>query len=612
MQPAAVVPAPARPGAPAPLDDMRKLEAVAVRLGRRDLAQRTHAAIARIARPSAVVCVVGEFKAGKSSLINALVGASVCPVDDDVATSALTLVHYAEERTANLRSRVDGAAAVEAIPTERIADVVTEAGNPANRRGIERLDVGVPSALLRQGLALVDTPGSGGLRAGQAAATLAFLPYTDGLIFASSGLVELSGPEIAFLRQASELCPVVLFALTKVDIAPHWRRIAALDERHLQDAGLDFRVLPVASRLRGLGAEETAGGERAGEDGIDALSEALLADVVRPAKERAVERGRAEAHTHADQLVAAVRTQLALLEDPPGPDDAVVRLDEARGSLEHLRGPGARWNQLVADRMADLASEATVAFRTALRDLSRVVDTGVDALETPEQWEAFGHRLSGDTASAVSKVFGNLEQGMRAARVEVAELLREEAAELPTALPEIDVERFWAPMAFEEPGRQVAGLAGQAMSGVRGGYGGLFMFSLLGRLLPAGAAAVFLSSPVSLGIGVIFAGRSILDAKKRKLEARRQAAKAAARRFLDDVQFEVGNHISDVLRTLQRQLRDEFAGRVTDLSRTLGEAVERAKGDVTRSQAERERRIGSLRAELAELATIVSSIESGT
>ena len=55
---------------------------------------------ARLRRPATVVCVVGEFKQGKSSLVNALLGQAVCPVDDDLATSAITLVRYAAEASA--------------------------------------------------------------------------------------------------------------------------------------------------------------------------------------------------------------------------------------------------------------------------------------------------------------------------------------------------------------------------------------------------------------------------------------------------------------------------------------------------------------------------------
>ena len=51
------------------------------------------------------MCVVGEFKQGKSSLVNALLGSTVCPVDDDFATSAITLVRYAEQVSVVVRHK---------------------------------------------------------------------------------------------------------------------------------------------------------------------------------------------------------------------------------------------------------------------------------------------------------------------------------------------------------------------------------------------------------------------------------------------------------------------------------------------------------------------------
>ena len=43
------------------------------------------------------VLVAGEFKQGKSSLLNALVNAPICPVDDDVATARAIEIGYADE-----------------------------------------------------------------------------------------------------------------------------------------------------------------------------------------------------------------------------------------------------------------------------------------------------------------------------------------------------------------------------------------------------------------------------------------------------------------------------------------------------------------------------------
>ena len=56
------------------------------------------AARARLLDDRVRVLVVGEFKQGKSLLVNGLVGAPVCPMFDDVATAVPTVVRHAEKR----------------------------------------------------------------------------------------------------------------------------------------------------------------------------------------------------------------------------------------------------------------------------------------------------------------------------------------------------------------------------------------------------------------------------------------------------------------------------------------------------------------------------------
>src|SRR3954467_15048310 len=69
---------------------------------RADLGERLAGARRRLDDPSFHVLVVGEFKQGKSSLINALLGVDVCPVDDDVATAVPTLLRWSETASATV------------------------------------------------------------------------------------------------------------------------------------------------------------------------------------------------------------------------------------------------------------------------------------------------------------------------------------------------------------------------------------------------------------------------------------------------------------------------------------------------------------------------------
>ena len=62
------------------------------------------------------------------------------------------------------------------------------------------------------------------------------------------------------------------------------------------------------------------------------------------------------------------------------------------------------------------------------------------------------------------------------------------------------------------------------------------------------------------------------------------------RQFLDDVQFEVTNQLTGVVRDIQRELRDEFTAALGELQRTYTDAAKSAQEDAQRSQSERSQR----------------------
>ena len=119
--------------APDVVQAVRAVAALARDAGRDDLARSISAAAVRCSRPTTIVSVVGEFKQGKSSLVNSLIGSDLCPVDDDMATSVITLVHYGDSSSVTVRRTEDGEPKVESIDPATIRDWVTEAGQPRQR-----------------------------------------------------------------------------------------------------------------------------------------------------------------------------------------------------------------------------------------------------------------------------------------------------------------------------------------------------------------------------------------------------------------------------------------------------------------------------------------------
>ncbi len=567
------------------------------RLGRTDLAERASIAAARLRRPSTVVCVVGEFKQGKSSLINALLGQSVCPVDDDLATSAITLVRWGEQPAAIVKRKAESGVAgdpsiTETIPISDVHLWVSEIGNPGNHKGVERVEIVVPSPLLKQGLVIVDTPGMGGLGAGHAAATMSFLPFADGLIFASDASAELSAPEVEFLRRASELCPTVLFAQTKIDLYPNWQRIMDLNRGHFERAGVTPPMVAVSSALR---TEALRRKDRALNDlsRVPEVVKHLSDDVVAPAKANATKRSVADTLSILGQVMAGLQAEQSMLADPANAAAAIAELERAKGQLEYLRGPAAKWNILVGDRVSDLSNNVNYRFRAATRNISKMMDERIEQLNKGNEWDDLARYIQTVVADEVTQAFVDLEQGRNDVRAEVVELLREEHLNLAERSPigsGFDVTEMWQGKALEQASSSGKKVFTTTVTSIRGAQGGIYMFGMLGSFLPAAAGVLIASNPVLLGIGAVFGGMGYADDRKRKVAARRQSARSQVRQFLDDVQFEMGNQIGNLIREIQRDLRDEFTERITELVRTYTDTAQRAQADAQRSAQDKQKR----------------------
>jgi hypothetical protein len=78
-----------------------------------------------------------------------------------------------------------------------------------------------------------------------------------------------------------------------------------------------------------------------------------------------------------------------------------------------------------------------------------------------------------------------------------------------------------------------AGLSGNALAAVRGSYGGLLMFGMVGQM-----AGLALLNPFSVLIGIGLGRRGLREEKRRQLVQRQQQAKMTVRKYLDDINLE--------------------------------------------------------------------------
>jgi transcriptional regulator with AAA-type ATPase domain len=111
-----------------------------------------------------------------------------------------------------------------------------------------------------------------------------------------------------------------------------------------------------------------------------------------------------------------------------------------------------------------------------------------------------------------------------------------------------------------------------------------------------------------LAAAVLMGRTGLKDERRRRLEQRRGEAKAAVRRFVDDFNLQVGKDSRDAVRHVQRELRNAWADRVSELQRSASEALAAAQASRTDTEsagAQRER----IDADLASLAWLRARME---
>jgi hypothetical protein len=169
--------------------------------------------VARVSEGRFYVACIGQFKRGKSTLLDALVGEPVLPTGVVPVTAVPTVLRFGEQHSA----RVLVGSRWQTIRPEDLAQYVSEDLNPENRKCVEGVEVFLPSPLLAHGMCLVDTPGIGSVFAGNTETTKEFIPQIDAAILVVGADPPISGEELALIEAVSVNVDEILIVLNKID-----------------------------------------------------------------------------------------------------------------------------------------------------------------------------------------------------------------------------------------------------------------------------------------------------------------------------------------------------------------------------------------------------------
>lgn len=345
------------------------------------------------------VVVIGGAGQGKSSVVNALVGAEVCPVGPNGVTTAPLAITYHDDYRGEIV--IDPGSTGQQGPTRRrigfgdAASLGTNAMNPENRWALRLVELGVPSPTLARGLVLVDTPAIAEVWSLETARILRAVTGASCVILVTSAASELTAGELDLLRAAASLCHRLVVVVNGTNAFPQWRSIVERNQLLLEQRGVPAKVFGVAATPYW----GDAGGVPPGPDpGMQTLAAHLEEAVVLDTEHQRISKALVEAFWAADRLRMRLYAERSLIGDGDGIDQAAGRLRQAAHDAQELCSPGAAWRIKLDEGLRDLQRDIDQDLDTEMRRLAADAEAQVAGIGTTASWDdvhlAVHHRLA--------------------------------------------------------------------------------------------------------------------------------------------------------------------------------------------------------------------------
>lgn len=559
---------------------------LAADFGETNAAERVKASLEKLRLGIFRLVVVGEIKRGKSSFINALLGETgLLPTDDNVATSTVYKIAYGETKSYRVYfaptdpDRPNDEEPPKDIKQEELADYGTEDGNPLNEKAVDFIAAQLPNPLLKQGLAIIDTPGLGGLFAKHAAITWRYVPNADAVFFVFDSVESVATKmEMEALARLAEMTPFLFFIQTKADLAGAEQR-ESWEERNLEEITKTLNTerdkltyFRVSNKLKNLAdrRNSTTDLERSGFGPVlqfldkkligamrERLARTLLNDIAREA-------GNVRRRLTDEQRIFSEESA-----------EALKRLEreysESRAQFEEWRKKSSGEVRELRSKLSDAKVHAFHRLQSELdaHPLGRIVGPLIEGLRTSgsssRDLVSQAPNVQGRVVDFACKIVSGVEEEYNHRVIDLAQetsahISRSLTVSLPMVTPaklNVESKKLSVHLSGFEEGRSVF---------YGGSFGGLALGTLVGFFFPpAGLLAGFIGM-----IGGGFFGRRDHEIRKRE-EALRELASV----------------LSNVVRLAQESARQELERSAASHERKATQAFESAAAEIERELREK-------------------------
>jgi GTP-binding protein EngB required for normal cell division len=383
--------------------------------GRAVLLWRVCALADKLATEQFNLVVLGQFKRGKSTLINALLGVDLLPTAVVPLTSIVTIIEHGPQPHAAVRF-LDGRTLE--VDVADLACYITERDNPDNTRGVAQVEVAFPSPFLRSGVRLVDTPGVGSVYASNTGTTYDYLPQADAAIVVLAADQPISQAEIDFVHDAAQYAAKFFFVLNKIDMlsAPELKESLEFSARVIaQSLGSEAVLHPLSARVA-CQARLRRDDAQLEASRLPAFEHALAEFLMRAKGTTLLSATRVRTHRLATEALEAIALELAALRLPA--EILAQRLGAFRTKADEIMQEQSDTTYVLHGEISALTARVAEDLRPFVEDhvsrLARRMDTAFQAYKHRRRREIIT-ALNAEMARAVAEIFTPWRQEEEAA-----------------------------------------------------------------------------------------------------------------------------------------------------------------------------------------------------
>lgn len=373
-----------------------------------ELADRVQAGVFR-------VLVLGEFKRGKSTLINALLGANLLPANVTPTTALLTLIKDGPELQIDL---IPFRGEPERVSTEQLAETLSlstdEEENYRRQSTYKMVEVRYPSSLLQNNVEIVDSPGLNE-SAMRTEITSGYIRQSDAAIFVLSATNFASMTELEYLNTyiLGKGLTHIFFAINQYDrvvddaddparetrdlLAVAQQRLGPLTRVNGRDLASE-RMFFVSAKpaLRARTQNDAAALKRSQLPDLEAALERFLArERGRVALERPLAQASQAVHDAEDALAfrrTTMETDLATLEE---------RIKQVQPRFDELQEQKRRIVRTIASAEQLVQKSVELSFRQRVATMEDGMLEATMALKISPQWNP--QRIRKELADGINK-----------------------------------------------------------------------------------------------------------------------------------------------------------------------------------------------------------------